>query len=154
MNKTLALGLAVLAGVGVGAAIFLYPRPGDVPVTPIPEKPDSGLAGVLIDEEARAAYVKASIRVTDLKVEPDKKPDRDEVVPGLLRVSGVVSNSGDQKLDSVFLSIRPQDADGNVISVFEENVAKPLLGPNETRSFKFTIPANPRFSGQFQHALH
>lgn len=154
MNKTLVLGLAILAGVGVGAAVFLYPRPGDVPVTPAPVKPDSGLAGVLIDEAARAEYVKAQVRVVDLKVEPDKKPDRDEVVHGLLRVTGTVVNSGDQKLDSVFLSVRLQDADGNVISVFEENVARPLLGPNETRSFKFTIPANPKFSGQFQHALH
>lgn len=107
-----------------------------------------------MDEAARLEYVKQFIRVNDLTIGPDLKPDSEEPVPGLLRVSGQVVNSGERSINKVNLFVYPQDDQGEVLgSHIQDVVVGPALTPGEVRPFKFQIPEKKAFSGQFQHKL-
>lgn len=109
--------------------------------------------GVMTDEE-REAYVKEFVRAVDLRIGPDRKPDSDEVVPGLLRVTGKVINEGDETIDTVVVVILPKNAEGKVMAMDQQDVIiDEPFEPEEIREFHFQIRDRPGFSGAFDHEL-
>lgn len=108
----------------------------------------------LMTEEERQAYVKEHVRVVDLKVGPDTKPDSEEPVPGLLRVTGKVINEGDREIDRVVVVVFPKDGKGEVMAIDQQDVIIDLpFEPDEIREFRFQIRDRPGFSGTFDHEL-
>jgi hypothetical protein len=106
------------------------------------------------NEEERIAYVAKHVAVTDLQLVPDTKPDSDEIVPGLFRVTGIVVNNGDQKLDKIILSVYPENAQGEVIGSYVENIAGAKgLEPGGTHDFKFQVPEKKEYGGKFRHTV-
>jgi hypothetical protein len=106
------------------------------------------------NEEERLAYVAKHVVVNDLQLVPDTKPDSDEIVPGLFRVTGIVVNNGDQKLDEIILQVFPENAQGEVIGTYVQNIAGPQgLEPGGTRDFKFQVPEKKEYGGKFRHAV-
>ena len=107
-----------------------------------------------MNEEERKAYVEKYVSVTDLQLVQDTKPDSDEPVPGLFRVTGIVTNQGDQKLTKVELHVYPEDATGKVLGSYIQNIAGPTgLLPGATRDFRFQVPEKKEYGGKFSHQV-
>lgn len=112
-----------------------------------------GKSGVLTEEQ-RLVYVQQHVVVSEIQLVPDTKPDSDEVVPGLFRVSGVVVNNGDHKIDLITLTVHPENAAGEVIGTYNENIAGPKgLEPGAKRDFKFQVPEKKEYGGRFRHTV-
>ena len=109
----------------------------------------------LVPEEERLAYVKSHLKLHDLRIEPDTRPDDAAVVvPGVLRVHGVVENTGDKPVSSAKLIVHTQDETNGVIGTYvEEILGKKALEPGDRRPFKFKIPDKKEFAGRFLHDL-
>jgi hypothetical protein len=107
-----------------------------------------------LTEEQRLVYVQQHIVVSEIQLVPDTKPDSDEVVPGLFRVSGVVVNNGDRKIDLITLTVHPENAAGEVIGTYNENIAGAKgLEPGAKREFKFQVPEKKEYGGRFRHTV-
>ncbi len=104
-------------------------------------------------DEERKAYVAANVRVSDVVIGPNLKPGTSEPVPGLLEVAGNVHNQGEQPLTRLSLSIFPEDATGNVLGAYLEDLAKKPLAPGESRKFRFLIPEKKEFAGKWKQEL-
>jgi hypothetical protein len=111
-------------------------------------------AAAVMSEEQRVAYLEKFVSITEIELVPDTKPDSDEVVPGLFRVKGVVTNRGDQKLDKIMLAVYPENAQGEVIGSYIQNIAGATgLEPGGTRDFHFQVPEKKEYGGKFRHTL-
>lgn len=106
-------------------------------------------------EAERIAYVKEFVKVEELKMGPDKKPDSEEPVPGLLRIEGEVVNAGSRSVDRVIFAFYPKGQDGEVLSAHFEDVVRKGGGlkPGQRRSFRFTIPDKKAIDKAFGHEL-
>lgn len=111
----------------------------------------------LVPEEERLAYIEANVVVSDLSVDPDTKPLLDggvKRVAGLLRVTGKVTNNGEQQVRPVRLMINTLGETNDVIGTYLEDLTLGgPLKPQETRSFAFTIPEKKEYGGRFLHKL-
>ena len=113
-----------------------------------------GEKALVMSEEQRVAYVEKFVVVKDLELVQDTKPNSEEPVPGLFRVKGVVTNNGDQKLDKIMLNVFPENANGDVIGSYIQNIAGPTgLAPGGTRDFHFQVPEKKEYGGKFRHTL-
>lgn len=145
----------MVAAVGVlVAGVVLSRSMTEEQVTPeAPRVEKAGAAGPMTEEE-RLAYLESSVRVRDMAVRATKKPDSEEVVPGLLEVTGVLENQGDRPLEKAVVVVYPKDAAGEVIGGHYENVIiRGALQPGESRNFRFAIPDKKEFGGEFTHGL-
>ncbi len=105
-------------------------------------------------DEERRAYVDAHMSVSDVDIGADEKPDGEGEVPGLLRVTGQVSNTGDRNIKDVRLVLFMLDDSDEVVGTFLENILdKRDLPPGDKKPFKFTIPDKKEYSGRFRHKL-
>ena len=106
------------------------------------------------NEEERLAYVAEHVVVNELQLVPDTKPDSEEIVPGLFRVTGIVINKGDRKIDRIILNVFPENAQGEVIGTYVQNIAGAKgLEPGATQDFKFQVPEKKEYGGKFRHAV-
>ena len=156
-GKALAIvvgGVAVMMFMG-GAVVWLtMSRASESPPTPSAVQAKTPAVAGKMSEEERVKYIEAHVRVSGLELGPDKMPDRDEVVPGLMRVSGEISNSGSRTIHKVMLAIFPEDKAGKVVGSYYQNIVPPIgLAPSATHKFKFQIPARSELSGKFKHDL-
>lgn len=142
----------VLAVLGGGLAWFLVQDDG--PSEPAP-KADADDPNREMTDEERAAYLPQHVKLEGLTLEPDRRKDTNEVVPGLLRFSGTLVNAGPRRLHKAFVKVFPKDDAGEVLGSFVQNAAAKggPLAPGESRDFSFTLPDKKGFSGQFGHAL-
>jgi hypothetical protein len=109
---------------------------------------------VRMTEAERKEYLEKFVVVNDLQLVPDTKPDSDEPVPGLFRVTGIVHNQGEQHLDRIDLHVFPENASGDVIGAYIQNIAGPKgLGPGATRDFRFQVPEKKEYGGKFSHSV-
>lgn len=148
--------IIVLVFVALGCAAGAYFFLGNAEVTnPGPSAQAADDPNREMTDEERAEYIKANVTVTDLKIVPDTKPGLDEVVPGLLRVVGTVSNNGPRPLAKAYLHIFPKDKMGKVLGSHIENLAKKggPMAPGESREIRFLIPEKKEFAGDFGHDL-
>lgn len=146
MNRWIAAALALVVA---GGTAWWISSEGETASTRVREPDD----GVMTDAE-REAYVKEFVRAVDVKVGADTKPESDEAVPGLLRVTGKVINEGDETIDRVVMVVFPKDAKGEVIAMDQQDVIIDApLEPDEIREFRFQIRDRPEFSGAFDHEV-
>lgn len=136
------------------AALVLYLGLKDrAPTTTVAARADAGTDDV-VDEAERKDYLAKYVELSELKVEPDQKPDDAGPVQGLLAAQGVVSNKGPRGLRSLKVVILPEDASKNVLGAYTEDVLSgQRLAPGDSKAFKFTVPAKPGFAGTFQQHL-
>lgn len=146
--------LAVLAVGGLGLAWVYLQGSSRVGGRGGPAAVPGDATGEMSEAE-RVEYVKQNVRVEDLKVGPDTKPDGPEPVPGLLRISGTLVNAGPKVVKSVHLAVYPKDAAGKVLGSHMEDplVKTGPLAPGESRDFWFHIPEKRDFAGDFGHSL-
>lgn len=151
-GKTTLVLVALLAVVGVGLAWFLTrDEGGEAPkAKPAAESPDREMT-----DQEREDYLTQYGQVEGLAIEPDKREDTGERVPGLLRVRGTFVNGGPRKLHAAFLHVYPKDDAGEVLGSFVENVVEKggPLDAGGRRDFSFTIPEKKGFGGDFGHTL-
>jgi hypothetical protein len=167
MNKTagIVIGLVLVGAAGVAWALLKPREPGaaDQMAKAVVEHTAAGQAvskAVALAEQEREEYVRAGkVEIKELKIDPDTKPGLDggvEFVPGLLRVSGQVVNNGDKTVGSARLTVTTYDDANKVLGVYVEDVIKQapgVLGPGESRPFKWQIPDKKGFSGKFDQKL-
>jgi hypothetical protein len=117
----------------------------------------STAGGLIEDEHERETYVEKNLEITGFDIGPDTKPDEDggvKHVGGLLRVSGLVTNKGDRAVRTARIGVHIQDANGNVIgSYFNDIAGDKKLAPGESRPFKFQIPEKKEYGGKFTFSL-
>lgn len=147
--------IAVMMMVGAGAFFMMFATGGDVqPSAVTATNTTKGAPAQTMTEEERLEYIAAHVRVSGVTMAPDKMPDSEKPVPGLLRVSGEVSNSGPKRLQKVTLAVFPQDETEKVLGSYYQNITPPGgLKPNEVQKFNFQIPKRPNFAGKFRHSL-
>jgi len=110
----------------------------------------------IMGDEERRKYIAHFVEVSDLSVDPDTKSAEDggvTVVPGLLRVTGVVENKGDEPVDEIVLILHPLGETNEVLSTYSEDIAggRPLA-PGQKKPFKFLIPEKKEYGGRFLHS--
>lgn len=145
----LVLGIVALGGLGYS----MLGREAPKTTSPLHQAEQKAEPGQMSEVE-RSAYVKAHVRVAGIEVTPDTDPDGNPV-PGLLRVSGQVSNDGERGVHKVVFTMLPKDADGEILSAHVADLAKKggELKPSEVRDFAFTIPDKKAFEGAFDYDL-
>ncbi len=146
--------IAVMMMVGAGVFYMMFATSVEPPPSPTIAAKKADVPVTTMTEEERIKYIAAHVRVSGVTMAPDKMPDSDKPVPGLLRVSGEVSNSGPKLLQKVTLAVFPQDETEKVLGSYYQNITPPGgLKPNEVQKFKFQIPKRPNFAGKFRHSL-
>lgn len=139
------VALALMVGLGLWFVGGDSAPSGPEPVAEDPNRP--------MTEAEREAYVKEFVKVVDLAVGPDLDPDGNEV-PGLDRISGKVTNTGDRPVDKVVVVVYPKDDQGQVLGVEQQDVIKRgLLEPGEVEAFHFQIRKRKAFAGRFDHEV-
>ncbi len=157
-GKTILIALGAIAAivmVGAGFSYMMLTQSSDSgpSSSATVASPKVVVAGAMTEEE-RVKYVADHVRVSGVTIGPDKMPDTDKPVPGLLRVAGEVSNSGPKVIQKVTLAVFPQDEAEKVLGSYYQNIAPAGgLKPNEVQKFNFQIPKRPNFGGKFRHSL-
>ncbi len=154
LSKVLVM-VMILIGAGVGLLYVAYRAAGaHSKRAAVKEQVHRAAVAEAMSEEERLAYVEKFVAVNDLQLGPDTKPDSTEPVPGLFRVSGTVVNNGDRKIDQINLAVYPENAQGEVIGSYLDNIAgSEGLAPGASRVFHFQIPEKKEYGGTFRHAL-
>lgn len=148
----MALGGLLVAG---GLAYFALAK-GSEPAAKPKAAPAHKVAGAMTEEE-RVAYVKQFVQVSDIEIGVDVhvKADGTSVeTPGLLKVTGKVTNTGDKKVRKIVFVLNPKDAEGKVLGTDQEDIAEnKVLAPGASRDFSFTIREREGFKGDYEHRL-
>ena len=155
----LLLLIAVVVVLGVGAGVLRYfstPEPPPASPVKLPEK--KNVKKAFASDEERRKYIEDFVVVHDLRIDPDTKPQEDggpvEVVPGLLKVHGVVENTGDRDVGEIKLVVFTKTETKEVLGTYIQDIAGKLgLKAGQRRTFKFEIPDKKAFKGDFAHKL-
>jgi hypothetical protein len=148
--------MVLLLVLGGGGLLFVAYRAANAQKkkSAVKEQVEQAQQKLAMSEAQRKEYLEQFVTVTDLQLVPDTKPDSDEVVPGLFRVTGFVHNKGDQKLDRIDLHVFPENTAGDVIGAYIQNIAGPTgLAPGATRDFRFQVPEKKEYGGKFSHSV-
>jgi hypothetical protein len=107
----------------------------------------------LMSETERRAYVEKFIKIEDIKTGADMHINTEgESVPtkGLLRVKGVVRNTGNKTLEKAPLVMHFQDDQDKVLGSETQDVLQGRgLPGGESRSFSFTVRDRKEFTDRF-----
>ncbi|MEM7674431.1 MAG: FxLYD domain-containing protein [Myxococcota bacterium] len=108
---------------------------------------DAGVVKNRLPEGEREAYLRDQLVVEGFKVEPEIRADTNKPVPGLLRVTGQIKNTGEFGVDTLILFVNTKNEQGAVVSTFQQNlIEREPLAPGQARRFRFRIPAREKFA--------
>ena len=107
----------------------------------------------VMTEKERLAYVEKFLKIEDFSIAPDTQigPDGDTVeIKGLLRVKGVVRNTGDKVVNKAQLILHVQNDADEVLGTDIQDIldGRKLLGTEE-RNFSFKIRDRKEFTNRY-----